>query len=84
MRDAVHKSHGFTPLELMFGRSCRGPTKILKELWTKEIEENEVKDAYTYMLELRERIEETCALAQDAIKQSQVKNKKYYDKRAET
>src|SRR6218665_3291095 len=43
LRDAVHESHGFTPFELMFGRSCRGPTKILKELWTKEIEENEVK-----------------------------------------
>jgi len=42
----------------------------LKELWTKEIKENEVKDAYMYMFELRERIEETCALAQDAIRPS--------------
>lgn len=70
LRDAVYESHGFTLFKLMFGKSCRGPTKILKELWTKEIEENEVKYAYTYMLELVERIEGTCALAQNAIRQS--------------
>ena len=82
LRDAVHESHGFTPFELVFGRSCRGPIKILKELWTNEVVEEEVKDAYNYMLELRERIDETCALAQKAISQSQAKNKKYYDKKA--
>src|ERR1043165_1594311 len=82
LRDAVHESHGFTPFELLFGRSCRGPVKILKEVWTNESVEEEVKDVYTYMLELRERIEETCAMAQGAINQANAKNKKYYDKKA--
>lgn len=44
--------------------------------------EEEVKDAYTYMLELRERIEETCVMAQKAISQANAKNKKYYEKKA--
>lgn len=42
----------------MFGRSCRGPVKILKEVWTNEFVEGEVKDVNTFMLELREKIEE--------------------------
>jgi len=82
LRDTVHESHGFTPFELVFGRSCRGPVKILKELWTNESVEEELQDVYTYMLELRGRIEETCKLAQEAINKANAKNKKYYDKKA--
>jgi transposase InsO family protein len=82
LRDTVHESHGYTPFELVFGRSCRGPVRILKELWTNDAMEEEEKDVYTYMLELRQRIEETCVMAKEAISQANAKNKKYYDKRA--
>lgn len=82
LRDAVHESHGFTPFELLFGRSCRGPVKILKELWTNETMQEDVKDVYTYMLELKGRIEDTCAMAQEAIVKAKAKNKKYYDRKA--
>lgn len=82
LRDAVHESHGFTPFELLFGRSCRGPVKILKELWTNETMQEDVKDVYTYMLELKGRIEDTCAMAQEAIVKANAKNKKYYDRKA--
>ncbi|RUS85773.1 hypothetical protein EGW08_006487 [Elysia chlorotica] len=37
----------------------RGPMHILKRLWTKDIEEDEVKSIYQYVLELRERLQRT-------------------------
>jgi transposase InsO family protein len=81
LRDSVHESHGFTPFELMYGRSPRGLMKILKELWTKEEVEDEVQSAYTYVLNLREKIEETCLLAQKQIELSQKRNEKYYNRK---
>ena len=82
LRDSVQEGHGFSPFELVYGRSTRGPMKILKELWTREGVEEETRDAYSYMLELQERISETCKIAQQEIAKTQIKNEKYYNKRS--
>jgi len=37
---------------------------ILKKLWTEEEEDQEVKTAYQYVVDMRDRIEETCEMAQ--------------------
>lgn len=42
-KDAPQESLNFTPFEMICRRSVRGPMSILKELWTKPLEENEVK-----------------------------------------
>ena len=42
-REVPQESTGFSPFELLYGRAVRGPMLILKELWTKEVEEPEVK-----------------------------------------
>ena len=42
-RDAPQESLGFTPFELIYGRSVRGPMYILRELWTKEVPDSELK-----------------------------------------
>jgi len=82
LRDSVHEGHGFTPFELLYGRSVRGPMQILKELWTKEDIQEETKDVYNYMIELQGKIQETCNVAQEEIAKNQKKNEKYYNKRA--
>ena len=38
-REVPQESTGFSPFELLYGRAVRGPMFILKELWTKELEE---------------------------------------------
>ena len=53
-----------SPFELLYGRTVRGPLQILKELWTKEIESDETKTTYEYVLDLRNRLEETLKVAQ--------------------
>lgn len=76
--NTMHESHRSTPFDLMFWRSGRGPVKIVKELWTNKTGEEQDKDGYVYMLELRERIEEIIlgAIAQKAISQGYAKSKK--------
>ena len=37
-REVPQESTGFSPFELLYGRTVRGPIQILKELWTKEVE----------------------------------------------
>ena len=54
---------------------------ILRELSTKAIDEREVKSSYQYVLDPRERLEDTLKLAQEQLKLSQAKQKCYYDKR---
>ncbi|GFN79108.1 Zinc finger protein [Plakobranchus ocellatus] len=40
-REVPQDSTHFAPFELLYGRTVRGPMHILRELWTKEIEEPE-------------------------------------------
>ena len=55
-REVPQASTGFSPFELLYGRTARGPIQILKELWTKEVQEEDVKASYQYVVELRERL----------------------------
>jgi len=46
-----------------------------------EEEDTEVKTAYQYVIDLRERIEETCELAKNELSKVQIRNQKYYNRR---
>ena len=81
-RDARHTSNGFSPFELLYGRTVRGPMSILKELWTGNKDENEeVRTTYQYVVDLRERIEDTCKIARDALCKSSERYKNLYDRK---
>ena len=80
-REVPQESTGFSPFELLYGRAVRGPMTILKELWTKEVEEPEVKNSYQYVFELREKLEETLKLAHSQLQKAQDKGKHYYDRK---
>ncbi|GFN97914.1 gypsy retrotransposon integrase-like protein 1 [Plakobranchus ocellatus] len=55
---------------------------ILRELWTKEIEEPEVKSSYEYVLNLRERLDVTLKIAREELEKAQGRQKRYYDRTA--
>jgi len=50
---------GFTLFELIYGRSVRTPLSLLRKLWIEEQDDSEMKTAYQYATDLRERLEET-------------------------
>ena len=80
-REVPQESTGFSPFELLYGRAVRGPMTILKELWTKEVEEPEVKNSYQYVFELREKLEETLKLTHSQLQKAQDKAKHYFDRK---
>ena len=49
-------------------------------MWTEEEEDQEVKTAYQYVVDLRERIEETCEMAQRERMKVQNRNQWYYNR----
>ena len=81
-REVPHESLGYSPFELMYGREVRGPLTVLKELWTKEIPEEDVKTTYQYVIDLQDRLETTCQMAKTELEKSSVKYKKYFDVKA--
>ena len=78
-REVPQASLGFSPFELLYGRTVRGPMTILFELWSGEEVSEEEKSTYQYVLELRQRIEETCQLAHEELRSAQSKQGKYYN-----
>ena len=78
-REVPQASTGFSPFELLYGRTVRGPMQVLKEFWT-EKETPEVSNTYQYVLELRNRLEETCKIARDSLYDAQSVYKHHYDK----
>ncbi|XP_038062382.1 uncharacterized protein LOC119732846 [Patiria miniata] len=82
-REVPQESTGFSPFELIYGRTLRGPMAILRDLWTTEhVEDEEVKSTYQYVVDLRERMEATCTMAQEELSKTSKRYRKYYDVRS--
>jgi len=58
-REAPQESLGFAPFEMLYGRSVKGPLRILRQLWTREQSDHEVRTTYQYIVDLRNRLQET-------------------------
>src|SRR5260221_2118583 len=54
---------------------------ILRELWTNESVDPEIKTTYQYVLDLRERIQDTCELARQVLAKAQLCNQRYYNRK---
>ena len=81
-REVPQESLQFAPFELLFGRTVRGPMQILKELWTNEETHPETRTTFEYVAQLRDRIEQTCALAHEHLAASSQKQARYFNKTA--
>lgn len=77
--EAIQESLGFSPFELVFGRTVRGPLKLLKELWLAEDTSDNLLDQ---LADLRYRLIRVNELAKTNLVKSQNKMKTWYDKRA--
>ena len=81
-REAPQESLGFAPFELLYGRSVNGPLQILRQLWTKEQSDPDVRTTYQYVVDLRNRLQETWDLAHEELRRKQVTQKRQFDYRA--
>ena len=77
-RDAPQESLGFSPFELIFGHTVRGPLSMLKEKWLQGNPANE--SLLEYVSRFQTRLQETCELAQKRLKTVQSEMKGRYDR----
>ena len=78
-REAVQESLGFSPFELVFGHTVRGPLLFLKEKW---LNEKSQLNLLEYVSDFKERLFNAVKLAQENMTQSQSAMKKKYDKKS--
>jgi len=78
-REAVQESLGFSPFELVFGRTVRGPLKLLKEKW---LNDNTDMNLLDYVSKFKERLNRAHEIARQNLKEAQTKMKTWYDKDA--
>ena len=80
-REIPQTSTGFSPFELLYGRTPRGPLALVKDSWTSD-KPGETVSEYQYVLELKERITKTCKIAQENVQKAAASYKAYKDKKA--
>lgn len=81
-REVPHEGSGFSPFELLYGRTVRGPMAILRDMWTREQDPTAPLPASAYVFELRNKIEETCKIARQSLEKEAVRQKKHFDRKA--
>ena len=79
-REVPHASTSFSPLELLYGRSVRGPLDALKGAW--EGSKKSFESVVSHILQIREMMDKMSELAQDNLKESNSTQKKWYDQHA--
>ena len=78
VRDAVQESLGFSPFELVFGHSVRGPLKLLKEKLLGD--DASPVNLFQYVSDFRTKLTKACNLAKENLKSAQNCMKNRYDK----
>lgn len=81
-REVPQESSRFSPFELVYGWSVRGPMTILKELWSKEISDPQLRSTYEYVINLRDRLESTCELVRENLEHASRKQASVYNRRS--
>jgi len=77
--EAVQEFLGYSPFELVFSRTVRGPLKLLKEGWLTEEPPTSLLD---HVSAFRSRLAAIGELAQKNLKSAQHKMKLWYDRKA--
>ena len=75
----MQESLGFSPAELVFGHTVRGPLRLLRERWLAD-QPGPAHNVLDYVSSFRERLHTVCELARRSLSAAQSKLKQQYDK----
>ena len=78
VRESVQESLGFSPFELVFGHTVRGPLNLLKEKFLSQ--EDTPLNLLQYISNLRSKLLTACEAAKSNLKKAQGKMKQTFDK----
>ena len=82
VRESIQESLGFSPFELVFGHTVRGPLKLLKEKFLSD--DDTSFNLLKYVSDFRERLSKACDLASTNLKSAQGKMKERYDHKTQS
>lgn len=71
----------FSPFELLYGRNVRGSLMILHELWSNEKLDEELRNSYIHVLELRQQLENSADIVVGHSNVRDQKCKMYFDRK---
>ena len=80
-REVVQESLGFSPAELVFAHTVRGPLRLLQEKWLGDSKPQNLLD---YVSKFRFKLHRACELAKENMAVAQGKMKRWYDKDAKS
>ena len=80
VRESVQESLGFSPFELVFGHTVRGPLKLLKEKFLSN--DDSSLNLLQYVSDFKDRLSKACEAARTNLKSAQRKMKCWYDENA--
>ena len=81
VRESVQESLGFSPFELVFGYTVRGPLKLLKEKFLSD--DDSSLNLLQYVSDFKNRLSKACEAARSNLKSTQSKMKLHYDENAQ-
>ena len=81
-REVPQESTHFSPFELLYGRTVKGPMGVLKKLWMEEEASTETRTTAEYITDLRNRIEQTCQIAAENMRMARAKYTRDFNKKA--
>ncbi|XP_064088186.1 uncharacterized protein LOC135202611 [Macrobrachium nipponense] len=79
IREVPHESLGFSPYEMLFGRSVRGPLSVIKEEWLNTPSESS-QTIQQYMNKLKSTLMQVRKIAGEKLRDQQILMKRNYDK----
>ena len=80
-RESVQESLAFSPFELVFGHTVRGPLKLLKEKLLSD--DDSSLNLLQYVSDFKNRLSKVCEAARSNLKSAQSKMKLHYDENAQ-
>ena len=83
-REIPNDTLKFSPFELLYGRNVRGPLAILHELVSNNTIDADLKLSYQYVIDLRDKLQETAQTAVDNANISAKKYKEYFDRKTKS
>ena len=82
-REVPQESMRFSPFELLYGRTVRGPMAVLRDLWANDGQSQPVlKPEVEYVADLRNRLASTCEVAQQHLGQASKRYARAFNRKA--